>query len=236
MISIVIPAHNEQETIGKCLASLTAQTTRHPFEVIVVDNASTDNTAEIARRFSAQLNVRVIYEPRKGRGQARRTGCAMARGNILLCTDSDAQLPVHWIDAVTEPLLRDQYIAVRGGARIADCSPVVNMIYATMQPLLGFLHRLWFGHWVLIGGNAAVWKWAYEAAGGFNAALDAHEDWELTRRLQKLGALRYVRGCAATVSGRRYRDGFLPGLMAYYRSFAKKFWLKEQWVTLENVR
>jgi glycosyltransferase involved in cell wall biosynthesis len=80
LISVVIPALNEEKYIGRCLASLRAQT--HPrelYEIIVVDNASTDRTSEIARGLGAQ----VVHEPRRGVGWARHRGAREARGEII---------------------------------------------------------------------------------------------------------------------------------------------------------
>ena len=76
-ISVVVPALNEEKYIGHCLSSLRAQHyPRELYEIIVVDNASTDRTAEIARRFG----LKVVFEPQRGVGRARHRGAQEARG------------------------------------------------------------------------------------------------------------------------------------------------------------
>ena len=72
-LSIVIPAYNEEHTLPLCLQSLCEQATSLPFEVIVVDNASTDGTVRQAKKFAKKLRLRIIPESTKGRSPARRT-------------------------------------------------------------------------------------------------------------------------------------------------------------------
>lgn len=90
-ISVVIPCHNEEESIGDVVRSVSAQ--RGINEVIVVDNNSTDNTPMIAQRAGA----RVIFEPRRGYGRALKTGFAEALGDIIVTLDGDGQYPAYVI-------------------------------------------------------------------------------------------------------------------------------------------
>jgi len=84
-ISVVIPCHNEEEGIRAVLAQMPAMVD----EVVVVDNASTDRTAAVAR----ELGARVVYEGRKGYGRAYKTGFASARGDIIVTMDGDGTYP-----------------------------------------------------------------------------------------------------------------------------------------------
>ncbi len=95
MISVVIPAYNEELAIGDDLRAVQAALDGAglEYEVIVVDDGSTDRTAEIARGFP---NVRVITHPRnRGTGAARTTGVKAARGDIIVMTDADGTYPNH---------------------------------------------------------------------------------------------------------------------------------------------
>ena len=236
MISVVIPAFNEEEHIGACLASLAAQETSQTFEVIVVDNASTDNTAAIARRYASRMNLRIVHEPRKGRGRARRTGYRVAKGDIFLSTDADIVLPPHWVETMSTTLRRKKAVGVVGDVQIADCHKFVNQAYNTLRPFIAVGFRLWYGHWLLNGGNSAYERWAYEAAGGFNATIDAQDDTEFSRRLSKIGKTRFVLNASITASGRRFRNGFLTGVSMYIRAFSRRIVLREELVRLEDVR
>lgn len=110
-ISVVIPAYNEEKYIEQCLTHITNQE-ESPFEIIVVDNNSTDRTAELAKRF----NVKVVPEPKQGMIPARNAGFDAAQGDIIARTDADVIVPQDWtkkirlnfeqhkIDALTGPL------------------------------------------------------------------------------------------------------------------------------------
>jgi glycosyltransferase involved in cell wall biosynthesis len=84
-VSVVIPCHNEEEGIRSVLEQMPSIVD----EVVVVDNASTDRTAEVARG----LGARVVYEGRKGYGRAYKTGFAKARGDVIVTMDGDGTYP-----------------------------------------------------------------------------------------------------------------------------------------------
>lgn len=237
LLSVVIPAYNEEDRIVDCLASLARQRTDHPFEVIVVDNGSLDRTARAAASAEPGLHVRVLNEPRKGRGRARRTGWAAARGSIVFSTDADAVLPSDWLSAGVAALRDPATVAVTGPARIEDCGPVTNAIYNHGLRLWRHLSRaLLLGAVTMRGANFAARKSAYDAAGGFDPLADAHEDSDVSFRLAKIGRIVHAPGMVAIVSGRRYRDGFLKGMADYPRTFAERFVLGRRHVPLLDIR
>jgi len=92
-ISIVIPAFNEADFLPRCLDSLMTQKNAPNFEVIVVDNASTDETANVAGKYG----FRVIYESKKGVVHARQAGLEAAKGQIIVSTDADSFFPEFWL-------------------------------------------------------------------------------------------------------------------------------------------
>jgi glycosyltransferase involved in cell wall biosynthesis len=93
MISIIIPAYNAAETLPACLAALKAQTlAADEYEIIVIDDGSTDQTARIARR----AGVRVASQANAGAGAARNHGARLARGELLLFTDADCIPASDW--------------------------------------------------------------------------------------------------------------------------------------------
>ncbi|HEY5667999.1 MAG TPA: glycosyltransferase family A protein, partial [Candidatus Saccharimonadales bacterium] len=93
-VSIVIPAYNEERHLRACLQAIAKQTIQ-PLEVIVVDNNSTDRTAQVAREFPF---VRVVSEHRQGRVFARNAGFGAAKGEILGRIDADIILPSTWVE------------------------------------------------------------------------------------------------------------------------------------------
>jgi glycosyltransferase involved in cell wall biosynthesis len=110
-VSVVIPAYNAQATIEECLTALSEQTMpRTEYETIVVDDGSTDATAEIA----AQHGAIVIQQPNSGPAVARNKGIAAARGAIVLFTDADCAPVPDWIEQMVAPLRDPQISGVKG--------------------------------------------------------------------------------------------------------------------------
>ncbi|HUV03875.1 MAG TPA: glycosyltransferase family 2 protein [Armatimonadota bacterium] len=100
-VSVIIAAYNEAECIGECLDSLRRQT--HPsFEVVVVDDGSTDGTGGIAR----QHGVRVLTGPHLGPGLARNSAVSHTSGNILVFVDADMSFHPEFLSGLTEPIKR----------------------------------------------------------------------------------------------------------------------------------
>src|SRR4030042_4934425 len=92
-VSVVIPAYNEEAYLLSCLESIKNQDYAAEYEVIVVDNASTDNTAKIARDWGAE----VVYESKRSPACARQKGAEAATGRIIAFIDADARSPSHWL-------------------------------------------------------------------------------------------------------------------------------------------
>lgn len=233
MISVIIPAYNEQKNIGKCLTALCKQTTKRPFEVIVVDNNSTDRTAAVAKKFEKRLRLRVIREKKKGRGAARATGFAHAKGDILFSTDADTIVPPDWIEAYARILQRQKnVIAVTGLPQIDDCTSFQNTMFNLTIPFILQTNVLTIGNPGLSGFSFAIRRRIYEEAGGFNPNTDAYEDLDLANRVSRLGTIVLDKRHPVTCSGRRFKHGLLRGWMEYTQTFVRKFMMKQERVIL----
>ena len=92
-VSVVVPVYNGASTLEACLRALQTQALREPYEVIVIDDGSTDATAEIAARY----NVRLISQPNAGAPAARNRGIAAARGTWVAFTDADCTPSRNWL-------------------------------------------------------------------------------------------------------------------------------------------
>ena len=112
--SVIVPAYNADRTISKCLSSLTNQSiSQDAYEVIVVDDGSTDKTPDIIRQFQ----VRYLFQENSGPATARNKGAEEAKGEIILFTDSDCVPQSNWIEEMTKPFDDPEVIAVKGGYR-----------------------------------------------------------------------------------------------------------------------
>ncbi|MBD0860963.1 glycosyltransferase family 2 protein [Gordonia sp. zg691] len=101
-LSVVVPAYNEEATIGACLDRLVNQT-RPIDEIIVVDNASDDGTAAIVAQYAASHpEIRLVTESRPGIYWARRAGFDAATGTVLARTDADTLVSAGWAEAIVE--------------------------------------------------------------------------------------------------------------------------------------
>ncbi len=236
MVSIVIPAYNEEKMIQKCLGSLVAQKTQQAFEVIVVDNNSTDKTYEIVQRYKDKLNVSVIKETTKGRGAARSTGFKHAKGNIILSTDADTILPSNWIEKMTHAFKNPQVAAITGTCKINDCSRFINFIFNIFQPFSMIFYRIVFGYFWLSGFNSGIRKETYEKSGGFNRKLNALEDVEIAKKIKPFGKIKFIYTTPVTFSGRRFKKGFIKGLLSYITIYSMYQLDKKRNIMLSDMR
>ena len=118
MISVVVCTYNRSLKLENTLASLRRLSTppEVSWELIVVDNCSTDNSAQIIKRFAAtsRVSVRYMFEPEPGLSYARNTGIRTARGELLAFTDDDVTLDEHWLTGLLEIFAQFDCIGVAG--------------------------------------------------------------------------------------------------------------------------
>jgi glycosyltransferase involved in cell wall biosynthesis len=199
MISIVVPAFNEELFLSECLASLKNQA-HQDFEIIVVANAN-DSTSAIARNFGAK----VIVQPIKGIARARQSGFMAARGEIIASTDADTIVPEDWLQRIEVLFKRHpDAVAVAGHFSLYDGPQIVRMwikISMVLMPcILKFAPWLWnFG-----GFNFAVKADVFHRVGGFNLNYDFGEDIDLCRRLKKIGEVVFDPHLEVRTSGRAF--------------------------------
>jgi glycosyltransferase involved in cell wall biosynthesis len=168
-----------------CLSAIAAQTVK-PLEVIVVNNNSTDKTAEIARQFPF---VRVITERRQGRVFARNAGFNAARGDVIGRIDADIVLPPDWVEHVTAFYAQrsNSVRAWSGGGTFYNVrlKTLVNWAYAAAAfPFNAFL----IGHCTLWGSNTAITRKQWRTVRSLVChRLDIHEDLDLAIHLAQAG-------------------------------------------------
>lgn len=205
LVSVIIPAHNEERYLGACLQALQEQSyPRSGFEVIVVDNASSDATPKIARQFGAL----VVTEPRMGIGRARQRGAKAAQGQILASTDADTIVPPDWLERVALAFQRDHELgSLFGPFRYGDGTAFEKVfLWYLYLGLMMALHAL--GRSCFSGNNYAVRREAFWKAGGCNVSLPAGEDVDLSWRLSKVTKVAFDRGLIVHASARRRGEGY----------------------------
>jgi glycosyltransferase involved in cell wall biosynthesis len=205
-ISVVIPALNEEKYIGQCISSLTAQT--YPtelYEIVVVDNASTDRTSEIAR----ELGAKVVYERRRGVSRARHRGVAEASGEIIAGTDADTIAPPTWLEEIATTFRADGGLGAATGPILVHDGNTLDhwgaKLISNSATRLSYIVR----RGVIIGNNFAVRARDYWRVGGFDTSLFSAEDIDLGARLSEVSRTTFNPNMVMYVSARRTREGYV---------------------------
>jgi len=225
MISFVVPAYNEEKHLAMTLTAITAEIKRTgcAAEVIVVNNASTDGTGELAASFA---EVIVVDEPVKGLVQARRAGFLRATGRLIANVDADTIVTEGWLNRVLREFDRHpDLVALSGPYIYYDVSRAARFAVRAFYVMgYGFyvLNRfvLRAGS-MLQGGNFVVSRTALEQIGGYNPLFTFYgEDTDLARRLNAIGAVKFTFRLPALSSGRRLlEEGLLRIGVRYAMNF-----------------
>jgi glycosyltransferase involved in cell wall biosynthesis len=183
--SVVIATRDRCRALTRALETLAQQENAPPFEVIVVDNGSTDATRKAVERAAASARlspergtVRYRYEPQANRGAARNRGVAAATGTFILFCDDDVRVPRGWVAA---------HIAAQTGNDDVVNGPIVNVTDSAAEPKPRFAN---YSRAFLCTCNVSLPKAAFERCGGFDERFDLYgwEDTELGVRLREGGA------------------------------------------------
>ncbi len=209
-VSVVVASYNGGRTLRACLESL-----RHlnypDYEVILVDDGSTDDTPTIARQFP---EVRSIRQENRGLSAARNTGIAAAQGEIVAFTDSDCRADEDWLRYLVGDLLNSEFAGIGGHNFLPPDDSLVAA--AVMVSPGGPAHVMITDREAehIPGCNMAFYKWALEDLGGFDPIFrKAGDDVDVCWRLQQRG----------------HKLGFSPaGFVWHYRRSTVKAYLKQQ--------
>jgi glycosyltransferase involved in cell wall biosynthesis len=200
MISFVVPAHNEEALLARTLASIhvAAKAAGADYELIVVDDASTDCTAQIALEHGA----RVVRVAARQISAVRNAGAREATGDLLVFVDADTILPPETLAAALAALRAG---AIGGGARIAFDEPVPLWAHLTAALIIGYMRlRRWAA-----GCFVFVRREAFVAVGGFDEEVFAAEELILSQALKQQGKFVILRERVVTSArkAQRYRAG-----------------------------
>ena len=209
-VSVIVCSHNGSRTIGECLDGL-ARLQYPRYEVLVVDDGSTDGTAEVVREHS---QVRLIRTPNQGLSNARNTGMRAARHEVVAYIDDDAVPDPQWLTYLAESLMRGDQ-AGAGGPNVppGDCGAVADAVaMAPGGPVHVLLTDRVAEH--IPGCNMAFRKDRLEAIGGFDPQFRiAGDDVDVCWRLQERG----------------WTLGFNPAAMVWHRrrDTVRRYWKQQ---------
>jgi len=181
-ISVIVPVYNGSATVGACLESLLGQTYPHgAYEVIVVENGSTDNTSHIV----ASYPVRLLHSELRGPAAARNLGLARSQADIIAFTDADCVADSCWLSELVRSY-NDPAVGGAGGpilAAIQEPASMVEHFLAENPPVTNYISGAheFLPH--LGTGNASYRRGLLEQVGGFDPRLVTAEDVDLSWRL-----------------------------------------------------
>ncbi len=208
--SVVVPAYQAADVIGNCVKALKAQSIPcERYEIIVVDDGSTDETAAAARHACAD---RVLVIPHQGRSAARNAGIEAAQGEIILFTDADCEPAPDWIEQITQPFLDPDIAGTKGVyrtrqkelvARFAQLEYEDKYIRMARRDRIDFVDTY----------SAAYRRNILLANDGFDPHLEVDEDQELSFRLARKG----------------YQMVFAPQAAVYHRhvTSVREYWRRK---------
>ncbi|MFQ6117871.1 MAG: glycosyltransferase family 2 protein [Candidatus Bipolaricaulia bacterium] len=222
-VSVVIPALNEGEEIELCLESLRKQRFRE-FEVIVVDNGSTDDTEEIAQRYGC----RVVHEARQGVSFARQRGFEEARGEIVASTDADTVVPPEWLELIVRSFDENpDQVGIYGKILLRErrgrgqwLAEFLFALFLRLNYLLGRPH--------FCGPNFAVRRAAFERVGGFRGKdgfYTVSEDLQLSLKLRQEGYILFHPRLVTYTSSRKLDHESLRYMWEHTKNYWAATWL-----------
>lgn len=202
-LSVVIPCHNSAATLGFLLESLAVQSWSEPWEVVIVDNRSSDDLVAVAERFRPRLpNLKIVdAHERGGASYARNVGARAAKGEVLAFVDSDDEVGIGWLAAMGDALAIWDCVAARLGFEKLNHPSIAK--YNSWHEQCSGVQRAWYPPYLehVGGGTLGIKRAIHENIGGFDERYIALEDTEYCFRLQLAG----------------YHIHFLPDAVVEYR-------------------
>ncbi len=189
--SFIIPVFNRPDEVQELLSSLSAFTTSLDFEVVIVEDGSTQSSKDVVDSFRSRLNIAYFKKPNTGPGDSRNYGMQRAKGNYYIILDSDCIIPPSYLDAV-HTRLTTTYSDCFGGPDAAHESftPIQKAINYSMTSVLttGGIrgNKVAQKRYEPRSFNMGISKLAFNKTGGFGK-IHPGEDPDLSQRIKKLG-------------------------------------------------
>jgi len=191
VVSVIVPTYNRGDRIRACLDALRAQHTGKRYEIIVVDDGSTDDTAKVAGQYPS---VRVIRQPNAGPARARNHGVEEAHGEIVLFTDDDCVPEPGWLDRMIAVFDDPRVAGAKGAYRTRQTSLVARFVQLEYEEKYSRLQKYRDIDFV-DSYSAAFRRRVFQAAGGYDTGFPSAsvEDQEFSFRLASAGhVLRFI--------------------------------------------
>ena len=189
--SIIVPVYNRPEEIRELLESLVRQDFNAPYEIVIVEDGSSESSEDIVEIFKDKLQISYYFKENSGPGDSRNYGMQKAKGNYYIILDSDCILPKQYLIEVDKEL-KQEFVHCFGGPDAADAS------FSDVQKAINYVMTSFFTTGGIRGGEKSVGKFqprsfnmgiskdVFEKVGGFGR-IHPGEDPDLTFRIWKAG-------------------------------------------------
>ena len=192
-VSVIIPTYGHRDFVLHAIQSVLAQ--HHPaVEIIVVNDGSPDDTADVLRPLIASRHIRYVEQPNAGQAAARNAGIALARGRFVAMLDDDDLWPPGTLAALAAALEENPAaVLAYGDVRRTDAAGVPTGDDPPRDHPSGDVYDA-FRHqcWLVSPGQALVRADALKQVGGFDPAVWGSDDWDLYLRLARIGSFAFV--------------------------------------------
>ncbi len=179
-ISIIVPVFNDEKNIGTCIISLLNQDyLKKYYEIIIVDNNSTDDTKKIIKKFK---NINYVIEKKPGASASRNKGLKITKGDIIAFTDSDCYVEKNWLKEIEKSLKKND--AVVGYSKGVNYNKVAEFVDDSYEELMkDFMENENLVR--LDTRNCAVKKSVFEKVNSFDEQIKFNEDTEFSARVKE---------------------------------------------------
>jgi len=207
LLSFLIPARNEQNYIGDCIKSILSENISTPYEIIVIDNASSDDTSRTAK----QHNVRVVLEKKVGLSFARQRGFLESKGNLLVYIDADTRLQSGIIEKICRSFeMNHSLVALSPSWTYYDVGSNLNAFLGMYQDfvwsVMHTVRSLFKKSDFLTGYMMVIRKSTLEKVGGIDHDYPFYgEDIAISQKLHKYGVIFFDKQIKVKTSSRRYK-------------------------------
>ncbi len=187
-LSVVVPCRNAAATIGVQLDALSRQCGDHDVEIVVVDNRSTDASAQVVAKYCEQIRTLrlVLAHEREGPAYARNCGVRASTGDAILFCDADDEVGAGWLAAMSEALRRRDFVGCRVDlTRLNRLAMFQNWQHPQSLGLQRMPYPPYLPH--AGGGTLGVKRWLHDAVGGFDEAFRFIEDTHYCLKIQLAG-------------------------------------------------
>lgn len=207
MISVIIPVYNRENSVLVAIQSVLNQT-HQEFEIIVVDDASTDKTGEIIRKISDTRIHYSLHKTNQGAAAARNTGIEHARGEWLAFLDSDDEWSKDKLERqlqFTEKQNSDVFVSCTG--YLLNLLDDNKQLVRTLEHHQNINESIFYGCDISPGTTMFAKKSIFETVGNFDVALRRLEDWDWLIRYRRVGKIALLTEPLAIVNNKRGREG-----------------------------